>query len=192
MIGVVAINATTPQYRPFEDNDMPGKIVLKQYPFENKIQQKMNNEYKLYQRTQKVTPIIVDPSIYMHHSKTNNEYRGNYIIPTNQNDNSNLNNSVTISQQNVQYYNYRENINSATNVKYNTPINIKIKTKDNIIDETIIATNNAMFVAPDSNPDEGWGEQVEDDDDIEDGPIGDAILPLLMFILLYFGIRRKA
>ena len=44
----MAINATTPQYRPFEDNDMPGKIVLKQYPFENKIQQKMNNEYKLY------------------------------------------------------------------------------------------------------------------------------------------------
>lgn len=45
-----------------------------------------------------------------------------------------------------------------------------------------VETGDIQSVGYDSNPNEGWGEQVKDeeDDDTSDGPIGDAIIPFLM------------
>ena len=49
----------------------------------------------------------------------------------------------------------------------------------------IIETGQMQNVGYDSNPNEGWNEQVSG------GPIGDCILPLLLLTLLYVRIKTR-
>ena len=178
IIGVVALNATTPQYRPFEDNDMPGKL---------------NTEYQMYQRSQKKA---IRVNNQYHTPRINNSYKNQSSYITTNNPNNINTPKTTISQQNVQYYNYRGEISETSRVEYNEHIAIEMR-KGNTINSMpntpFVETGDIQSVGYDSNPNEGWGEQVKDeeDDNTSDGPIGDAILPFLLFLLLYTAIRRK-
>ncbi len=171
----MALNATTPQYRPFEDNDMPGKL---------------NTEYQMYQRSQKKA---IRVNNQYHTPRINNSYKNQSSYITTNNPNNINTPKTTISQQNTQYYNYQVATNTPSKVEYNEHIAMEIDNKNaihNMPNTPFIETGDIQSVGYNTNPDEGWGEQVEDDD-TQEGPIGDAILPLLLCLLLYIGFRRK-
>lgn len=170
-VGEVALRATTPQYRPFDDTDMPGKFQMYQRPAKKAI--------KVVPAQQNIK--LRDGRSYDVLMKSRNQATDGRVV---------------ISQQNVQYYNYRGEISETSRVEYNEHIAMKMR-KGNAINSMpntpFVETGDIQSVGYDSNPNEGWGEQVKDeeDDDTSDGPIGDAILPLLLFLLLYTTIRRK-
>ncbi len=177
IIGVVALNATTPQYRPFEYNDMPGKL---------------NTEYQMYQRSQKKA---IRVNNQYHTPRINNSYKNQSSYITTNNPNNINTPKTTISQHNVQYYNYRGEISETSRVEYNEHIAMEIYNGNAINNmpnthTPFVETGDIQSVGYDSNPNEGWGEQIEEDNTSE-GPIGDAILPLLLCLLLYIGFRRK-
>ena len=68
-VGEVELRVTTPQYRPFEDNDMPGKL---------------NTEYQMYQRSQKKA---IRVNNQYHTPRINNSYKNqsSYITTNNLN-----------------------------------------------------------------------------------------------------------
>ena len=98
--------------------------------------------------------------------------------------------NVTISQgSDAQFYHRYERGECGT-VKveeYQKPLSMN-QFAVNATDEEssdIIETGQMQNVGYDSNPNEGWNEQVKD------GPIGDAIIPLLLLTLLYIRIKLR-
>jgi hypothetical protein len=71
--------------------------------------------------------------------------------------------------------------------KYQTPLSMNQFAVNSTSEEfsDIIETSQIHNVSYDSNPNDGWNDQVKDE------PIGDAIIPLLLLALLYIRIKFK-
>ena len=116
----------------------------------------------------------------------NNNYRNNRgILNTSTEANRAINASGAISGADIRQYNKVSQIAQATNATYNMPTNsgIRMNTQTEVFseegtDETTSSTNN--------NPYEGSGAPPEF------APIGNAVLPLLLFVGIYLiKLRNK-
>lgn len=194
IISAVAIYATAYQHRPFENADMSRKVqtvvTTSQYrPFDNTD---VPGKFQIYQRQSRKNAIkikTVPQNIKLRNGNS-------YDVLMNRNEYESIN-RVHLSQQNVQYYNYRENISaSASNrVEYKNHIAMKMqynKSEEIFQNDPFIEIGSFQAVGVDTNPPDAWGEVVPDvDDDVDEGPMGDVIIPMLLFALLWVIKRRN-
>ena len=168
-------------YQPFEQNDIP-EIGTKHIKQNEKI---WNQEYREYQRKIVKQPVDVkttNPNIRLKDGESYNVVGETKVATQTGN--------VTISQgSDAQYYHRYERGECGT-VKveeYQKPLRMNQFTVNATNEEPldIIETGQIQNVGYDSNPNEGWNEQVKDE------PIGDAIIPLLLLALLYIKIKFK-
>ena len=168
-------------YQPFEQNDIP-EIGTKHIKQNEKI---WNQEYREYQRKIVKQPIDVkakNPNIRLKDGESYNVVGETKVASQTGN--------ITISQgNNAQYYHrYERNECGTVEVEeYQKPLKINQFATNYTSEESsdIIETGQIQNVGYDSNPNEGWNEQVKDE------PIGDAIIPLLLLALLYIKIKFK-
>ena len=168
-------------HQPFEQNDVP-EVGTKHIKQNEKI---WNQEYREYQRKEVKQPIDVkttNPKVKLKEGESYNVVGETKVATQTGN--------VTISQgSDAQYYHrYERGVCGTVKVEeYQKPLSMN-QFAVNATDEEssdIIETGQMQNVGYDSNPNEGWNEQVKD------GPIGDAIIPLLLLALLYIRIKLR-
>lgn len=169
-------------YQPFEQNDIP-EVGTKHIKQNEKI---WNQEYREYQRKIVKQPVDVkttNPNIRLKDGESYNVVGETKVATQTGN--------VTISQgSDAQYYHRYERGESADVAveSFQKPLKVNQSSSSDATgddDEVVIETGQMQNVGYDSNPNEGWNEQVKDE------PIGDCILPLLLLTLLYVRIKTR-
>lgn len=166
-------------HQPFEHNDIP-EVGTKQIKQNEKI---WNQEYREYQRKEVKQPVDVkttDPKVRLKEGESYSvvgETASTEQTP-----------KTTISQGTDAQFFHRYGRNESADVaveSFQKPLKVNQSSSSDATgddDEVVIETGQMQNVGYDSNPNEGWGEQVD---------LGNAIIPLFLFVLLYIRIKFK-
>ena len=165
--------------QPFEQNDIP-EVGTKHIKQNEKI---WNQEYREYQRKVVKQPVDVkttDPKVKLKEGESYSvvgETASTEQTP-----------KTTISQGTDAQFFHRYGRNESADVaveSFQKPLKVNQSSSSDATgddDEVVIETGQMQNVGYDSNPNEGWGEQVD---------LGNAIIPLFLFVLLYIRIKFK-